>query len=86
MNSGIDEQIAGSQFKNTCNQAINDAKLVLEKDLGWGDYLNNLLKILTNGIIGVFTTNPNAFFSYAQADSVIAVEEAREDLVTLEFA
>jgi small-conductance mechanosensitive channel len=42
---------AGNQFKKECNEAINEAKPVLERDLEWGDYLTNLLKDLFNAIL-----------------------------------
>ncbi|MCK1871935.1 OPT/YSL family transporter, partial [Legionella pneumophila] len=53
----------------------------LEKDLGWGDYLKNLLKCLGNAVITVFTFGyQQGFFAYARPDSAKAVEKAEEDL------
>ncbi|HAT7071593.1 TPA: type IV secretion protein Dot [Legionella pneumophila] len=74
-------ELAGRKFKLACQDAIKIAKPVLEKDLGWGDYLTNLLKCLGNAVITVFTFGcQQGFFAYARPDSAKAVEKAEEDL------
>ncbi|CZH16802.1 TPA: lpg2327 family Dot/Icm T4SS effector [Legionella pneumophila] len=75
------QELAGRKFKLACQDAIKIAKPVLEKDLGWGDYLKNLLKCLGNAVITVFTFGyQQGFFAYARPDSAKAVEKAEEDL------
>lgn len=64
----------------TCQLAINDAKPVLEKDLGWGDYLSNLLKSFANIFIGVFSNQRNSFYAIKRSDSAIAVETTEYEL------
>lgn len=74
-------ELAGRKFKLACQDAVKIAKPVLEKDLGWGDYLTNLLKCLSNAVITVFTFGcQQGFFAYARPDSAKAVEKAEEDL------
>lgn len=74
-------ELAGRKFKLACQDAVKIAKPVLEKDLGWGDYLKNLLKCLGNAVITVFTFGcQQSFFAYARPDSAKAVEKAEEDL------
>ncbi|HAT2139009.1 TPA: type IV secretion protein Dot [Legionella pneumophila] len=74
-------ELAGRKFKLACQDALKIAKPVLEKDLGWGDYLKNLLKCLGNAVITVFTFGyQQGFFAYARPDSAKAVEKAEEDL------
>ncbi|BCZ97989.1 TPA: type IV secretion protein Dot [Legionella pneumophila] len=74
-------ELAGRKFKLACQDAVKIAKPVLEKDLGWGDYLKNLLKCLGNAVITVFTFGyQQGFFAYARPDSAKAVEKAEEDL------
>lgn len=48
-------QSARSSFIEYVTKAINKAKPLLEAELGWGDYLVNLLKTIGNGFIK--TTN-----------------------------
>ncbi|HAT6819597.1 lpg2327 family Dot/Icm T4SS effector [Legionella pneumophila serogroup 1] len=75
------QELAGRKFKLACQDAVKIAKPVLEKDLGWGDYLKNLLKCLGNAVITVFTFGyQQGFFAYARPDSAKAVEKAEEDL------
>ncbi|CZG78338.1 TPA: type IV secretion protein Dot [Legionella pneumophila] len=75
------QELAGRKFKLACQDAVKIAKPVLEKDLGWGDYLKNLLKCLGNVVITCFTFGyQQGFFAYARPDSAKAVEKAEEDL------
>ncbi|WP_152571684.1 hypothetical protein [Legionella norrlandica] len=81
-NPHTDIENAGKQFKQKCETAINKAKPILEKDLGWGDYLKNLLKTLVNAVIWTVTFgNVNTFFPYARSASIQAVEQAEQDLI-----
>ncbi|HAU1151236.1 TPA: type IV secretion protein Dot [Legionella pneumophila] len=74
-------ELAGRKFKLACQDAVKIAKPVLEKDLGWGDYLKNLLKCLGNAVITFFTFGcQQGFFAYARPDSAKALEKAEEDL------
>jgi hypothetical protein len=78
-------EINGSEicktFNSACKSAINVAKPVLERDLGWGDYLVNLLKALVNAVVWIVSCRTvNAFFSYANSISLNAVEQAERDL------
>lgn len=47
--------IALDQFKKNCAKDIDEAKPILENELGWGDYLTNLAKELFNIPIKVVT-------------------------------
>ena len=69
-----------SQFKLNCKKAIDSARPELEKDLGWGQYLKNLLKTLYNALARPFTSNPNTFYKMERPDSVTHVEQAEADL------
>lgn len=80
---GVDKNEAQKLFLAQCSVAIDKAKPILEKELGWGDYLTNLAKLLTNAVIkatnAVTGSNYN-FFSYAKTPLVIEVEEIEVDL------
>ncbi|KGP63104.1 hypothetical protein EP47_07520 [Legionella norrlandica] len=72
---------ARNNFKSACQLAIDSAKPVLEKDLGWGDYLKNLMKCLANAVITVVSLGfSRGFFTYARSESIQAVEQAEKDL------
>ncbi|HFF3102186.1 Dot/Icm secretion system substrate [Legionella pneumophila] len=72
---------AGLKFKEACKLVIQDAKPILEKDLGWGEYLKNLLKVLVNAIVFCVTFGANqGFFATTRAKSAVAVEEAESAL------
>lgn len=75
-------QEAGNVFLTECKKAIDEAKPVLERDLDWGSYLANLFKSFANAIIGIFTSNPHAFYSLKRASSVLNVETAEQALIT----
>lgn len=74
---------AGLLFVGTCTSLIGGAKPALQKDLGWGDYLKNLMKQIANFFIRKVTSNPNSLFTLKQSDSVVAAEKAALDLNTL---
>ncbi|CEG57482.1 hypothetical protein [Legionella fallonii] len=68
-------------FENTCKSLIDEARPILERDLGWGTYLTNLLKTITNAIIYVVTFGQvNNFFKQEQAESMKTVEEVEQKL------
>ncbi len=69
--SRVDAPKARDRFKTYCREAINTAKPILEKDLSWGDYLNNILKIMLNQVINVLTLGYyNSFFTYKRSDAI----------------
>ncbi|WP_304600422.1 hypothetical protein [Legionella bononiensis] len=70
-------------FINKCSDAIHKAKPILEKELGWGDYLTNLLKSLANALIHVsnyLTGSKCNLFAYATTPLVTEFEELGENL------
>lgn len=70
-------------FIDSCTNAITKAKPVLEKELGWGDYLNNLLKGLVNAIISTtnsITKSSYTLFTYAKAPMVSEVDEVEKNI------
>ncbi|HAT7071554.1 TPA: hypothetical protein JAN90_01925 [Legionella pneumophila] len=80
--SQVTTEQAGAAFNVECGKAINKAKPVLERDLGWGDYLKNLMRTLANAVVWTVTLgNVNSFFPYARAASVKAVEQTEQDLL-----
>lgn len=80
LQKGVTTFIAGQAFKKDCEVAIGDARDVLERDLGWGAYLKNLLKTLVNAVIQIFTSNPNALFSLTKAEAGLALDQMETDL------
>jgi len=70
-------------FLKTCKESINKALPILEKDLGWGDFLKNILKSIANAVISVATIgNKKNFFKLATTPSSEAVKDADKDLGT----
>jgi hypothetical protein len=72
-----------SQFREECSSAIRQVKPILAKDLNWGPYFQNLLKVLANGVITVFScgnASRNAFFKPAVAPAYEALRVFRKDL------
>lgn len=68
----------GTVFKNACKKAIDKAMPILEKDLKWKDYLNNMFKTLCSLIITIgFKSN---LFTRVEAKSALDVEKAVIDL------
>lgn len=77
----VNREEAGARFKEQCAIAIKAAYPVLERDLGWGDFLVNLLKAIGNAVIWALTVSyVPAFFTPVRAKSVKVVDEAAEDL------
>jgi hypothetical protein len=62
-------------FRNDCYKAVQAARPVLANDLGWGDYLKNLLKSLVNAVVWFFTGN-ETFFSLKETPAKEAVDKA----------
>ncbi|MCL9683988.1 hypothetical protein [Legionella maioricensis] len=72
---------ASSTFKETCARLIDDAKPLLERDLGWGDYLTNLLKTIANAIIWVGSFGQrSSFFPLIRSESILAIENVEQRL------
>lgn len=72
---------ANTNFENTCNTLINKARPELERDLGWGTYLTNLLKTIANAVIWTASLGQaNHFFKQEQSESIKAIEEAGASL------
>ncbi|MFI4917999.1 MAG: Dot/Icm T4SS effector Wip [Legionellales bacterium] len=69
---------AEKTFKEQCAAAIQVAKPILERDLGWGDYLINLLKTITSAVMGL--VGANAFFTHTKSESSEAVNQLEQDL------
>jgi hypothetical protein len=81
--SSEEEEVAYNSFKPLCEQAIKDAEPVLSKDIGWGVYLQNLLKELIHSAVKIVSLgrySPN-FFTIKEAKSMIAIKEARDALL-----
>lgn len=74
-------------FKDACTRSINVAASVLDNELGWTEYLSNLLKSIANMLIYVVsfgTANKNSFFNLnhspdAQVVAGLAESLAEED-------
>jgi hypothetical protein len=81
LNEGVDIQQAGKAFKYHCEIAINRAIPILERDLGWGEFLKNVLKSIGNAVVTIITFgNKTNFFSYTKSEASRAATEAKEDL------
>ncbi|CEG56486.1 J domain-containing protein [Legionella fallonii] len=82
LDMNIDE--AAKDFKLACQTAIEETRPVLERDLGWGTYLTNLLKTIANVIIQVVSFGQASnFFKQERAESIKLVEEVDRQLFTL---
>ncbi len=81
--SMIEELRIRDEFKQACKTAIDQAQPVLARDLGWGDYLSNLFKMLANAVIWTVTFGQvNSFFTLEKSTSSVAVEEADQELMS----
>lgn len=80
----VDIEKAGKEFISACRIAVNKAETVLKNDLGWGDYLINLMKDLANAIIAPVSTGPN-FFTLKKSLSMSNIEQAENDLIKLNW-
>ena len=76
----VDLKSAADSFKSSCKTAIDKATPTLKKDLGWQDILKNLMKSLANAVIGLFTSNPHAFYAPAVAASIKAIRHTEISL------
>ncbi len=77
----MDALDAKQNFINNCRSLINQSKEGLERDLGWGEYLMNLLKALVNALIQVVSFGQaKPFFTPARSKSLVAVEEVAQKL------
>ncbi|MHA3318238.1 Dot/Icm T4SS effector LegC6 [Legionella pneumophila] len=80
-NPQINFKEAGLKFKEASNLVIQQAKPILEKDLGWGEYLKNLFKVIVNAIVFCVTFGASqGFFATTRAKSAEAVEKAENEL------
>ncbi|KTD11741.1 substrate of the Dot/Icm secretion system [Legionella gratiana] len=87
-NSAMTKEHAKTLFMDTCTTVINNAKLLLEKELGWGDYLTNLLKSFANVFISATNSVRKAvgvqsqftLFTLAKAPFIPEVEEMENGL------
>ncbi len=82
-------QKVNKNYIQACDDLINDphTRNVLERDLNWGTYLNNLLKTIANMVILTFTTAltfnsypVNNFFSLNKSKTIEIIEEEQENL------
>lgn len=80
-NPNLTIEHAGRVFKDRCKKHINKAKPILERDLSWGDYLENLLISLFNAVIKALTFgHTKNFFTQVKSKSFHDVEQAEMDL------
>lgn len=71
---------AMDNFLSASRKAVEAAKPTLQKDLGWGDRLENFFKRLYNACISKVTKNPNRLFTQVDSISVQAVKTAEKEL------
>lgn len=78
-----DKRLAAREFRHTCSQLISDNLPLLQRDLGWGDYLKNLLKKIANAVIYIVTLgDENSFFSYKASTLATAATQTEDELMT----
>jgi uncharacterized protein YukE len=80
---GIGLKKAGDEFAMTCSTAIKTAMPIWEKDLGWGDYLLNILKKITSCII-TLGTNSN-FFARKESELKKTINEIEMKLINVGY-
>lgn len=69
------------QFAVDCTIAIERAMPVLQRDLGWGSYLKNLLKTMIDTVVGIVTLGYSGrFFTPERPQSVNAVDDFKKEL------
>ena len=81
--SSISTAKAKETFIQSCTTAIDKAKPILEKELGWGEYLVNLLKSIANAFISAANTvtqSNRGFFTPDKAPMVSEVEEIEKEV------
>lgn len=81
----ISTSAAWALFNKQCTKAINKAMPVLERDLGWGDYLLNILKTCANAVFKTVTGSRNNFFTPVQSESSITASTAGDTLESEEI-
>lgn len=70
-----------TQFKTACTTDIKEARRALKGELGWGDYLLNLIKNIANVVVSIFSSaNKSGFFSVAQTEAQTNVKQLKTDL------
>lgn len=87
-NSAMTKEQAKIVFVDISTSAINNAKHLLEKELGWGDYLTNLAKSFANVFINVANSARKSLsfqsqftlFALAKASFIPEVEKMQDDL------
>ena len=70
-------------YIQACEGLINDddTRQVLERDLNWGPFLNNLLKTIVNAIILVVTFGQvSNFFTLEKSETILTIDEAQYSL------
>lgn len=83
-NPDIDKVKTALEFKNTCTKLIHNALPALQRELGWGDYLKNMLKKLVNAVIAIFSSN-QTFFAYKKSVLCGAAETTENKLNNLKL-
>lgn len=87
-NSVMTKEQAKIVFMDISTTAINNAKHLLEKELGWGDYLTNLAKSFANVFINVANSARKSLgfqsqftlFALTKAPFIPEVEKMQDDL------
>ena len=75
-------------FIDSCTKAVNEAKSLLEKELGWGDFLTNLLKSFVNTVISglnlagrsLGAKSQFTFFPPAKAPLLYEIDQIEKDV------
>ncbi|MCL9685582.1 hypothetical protein [Legionella maioricensis] len=81
LKAGENRQHVQAEFKEWCAQSVAVAMPVLEKDLGWGEYLQNMLKTIANVFIaGAQKLGSTATFFNTSSKSAQAVAETGQEL------
>lgn len=72
-----------TDYIEVCEGLINnkETRSVLERDLGWGEFLSNLLKTIVNILItGVTFGTVNNFFSLEKSETIREIDEKKDHL------
>lgn len=76
-----------STFSTESKKAIQDAMPILQRDLGWGDYLLNLAKKLINAattaisfVVTLGTSNHHGFFALKPSSAVNTAQQLLESI------
>jgi hypothetical protein len=76
-------------YITVCAKLINnaDTRRILEKDLGWGTFLNNLLKRFINAVIYIMTVGISKnFFTIEKSKVINAIDEETNNILTVTAA